>query len=396
MQFVVRQPVFDDHDVVQYYELAIEKLADEDFDAAANVATIAAALQRIPPRSKAIVLCGLPLLTSETLTQLPPARTILAVNPCETDAIRLLPVMVALRKRGYSFELADFQPDAGMEQYFGLTEMVGINPDACRPEVRRHVLAVNSRLRTIARGIATREQRSVAAQAGFRFFQGEYYLHPVNEMTTDIPALKLACLQLLQELRRPMLDLRKLEEIVKAQPSFCYRLLRYLNSAAFFGLPTVTSIRHAMALLGDQDLRRMLTLMAAVASSDGQPSEIVFMSMLRARLCELLSPEFPEHGFMTGLFSLMPMIVNMPLSAMLSVVHLPSPVDKALWGQPGALRMVLDLTVAYERGQWKILRELADRLRLSPEQVFAARGEASSWANQVMAAASEAPVPTSA
>jgi c-di-GMP-related signal transduction protein len=165
-------------------------------------------------------------------------------------------------------------------------------------------------------------------------------------MTTDIPALKLACLQLLQELRRPMLDLLKLEEIVKAQPSFCYRLLRYLNSAAFFGLPTVTSIRHAMALLGDQDLRRMLTLMAAVASSDGQPSEIVFMSMLRARLCELLSPEFPEHGFMTGLFSLMPMIVNMPLSAMLSVVHLPSPVDKALWGQPGALRMVLDLTVS--------------------------------------------------
>lgn len=394
MQFVVRQPVFDDHDVVQYYELAIEKPAEEDFDAAANVATIAAALQRIPPRSKAMVLCGLSLLTSEALTELSPARTILAVDPCESDAPRLLPVMAALLKRGYSFELADFQPDVGMEQYLGLTDMVGINSDACRPELRRHVVAVNSRLRTIARGIATREQRSVAAQAGFRFFQGEYFLHPANEMNADIPASKLACLQLLQELRRPMLDLRKLEEIVKAQPSFCYRLLRYLNSAAFFDLPTVTSIRHAMALLGDQDLRRMLTVMAAVASSDGKPSEIVFMSMLRARLCELLSPECPEHGFMTGLFSLMPMIVNMPLSAMLSVVHLPNPADKALWGEPGALRMVLDLTVAYERAQWKILRELADRLRLSPEQVFAARGEASSWANSVMAAAGESPVRT--
>ncbi len=396
MQFVVRQPVFDDHDVVQYYELAIEKLADENFDAAANVATIAAALQRIPPQSKAIVLCSLPLLSSENLTQLPASRTILAVSPGETEAPKLLRVMAGLRKRGYSFELVDFQPDAGMEQYLGLSDMAGINPEACRAEIRNHVVAINPRLRTIARGIDTREQRSVAAKAGFRCFQGEYFLHPANEMSTDIPASKLACLQLLQELRRPILDLRKLEEIVKAQPSFCYRLLRYLNSAAFFGLPTVTSIRHAMALLGDQDLRRMLTLMAAVASSDGKASEIVFMSMLRARLCEVLLPQCPEYGFMTGLFSLMPMIVNMPLSAMLSVVHLPSLVDKALWGQPGELRMALDLAVAYERGQWKILRELADRLRLSPEQVFAARGEASSWANSVMAAAGEAPVPTPA
>lgn len=193
-----------------------------------------------------------------------------------------------------------------------------------------------------------------------------------------------------------MLNLCALESLIKAEPSFCYRLLRYLNSAAFFGVQKVTSLRHAMTLLGDDELRRWLSLMATVASSAGKPGEIVVTAMLRARFCELLSPSAPDHGFMAGLFSLMPMIVNMQLGALLSVVQLPVPVDDALWGEPGPLRTLLDLSLAFERAQWRMDRDLAEALKITDDQVFVARREAARWTNEIMSAQLTAPAPSTA
>jgi EAL and modified HD-GYP domain-containing signal transduction protein len=233
----------------------------------------------------------------------------------------------------------------------------------------------------------------VAAKAGFQFFHGEYFLHPPQVANRDVPTTKLACIQLLKELRRPELDLHAIEHLVKAEPSFCYRLLRYMNSAAFFGRQTITSIRHAMTLLGDDELRRWLSLMATVASSEGQPGELVASAMLRARFCELLA-KIPDHGFMTGLFSLMPTIVNMQLGALLSVVKLPEPADRALWGDPGPLRTALDLALAFERAQWPVVRGLAAALRITNEKVLEVRREAARWTNEIMAAADCEPLTT--
>jgi c-di-GMP-related signal transduction protein len=130
--------------------------------------------------------------------------------------------------------------------------------------------------------------------------------------------------------------------------------------------------------------------MATVASGDGQPGEIVATAMLRARFCELLA-EIPDHGFMTGLFSLMPTIVNMQLGALLSVVKLPEPADRALWGDPSPLRTVLDIAVAFERAQWQVVRGLADALRITDGKVLEMRHEAAQWTNEIMAAAHREP-----
>jgi EAL and modified HD-GYP domain-containing signal transduction protein len=385
MRFVVRQPIFNLREQVEGYELKVE--SDRDFDATGYVDAVLAALERIPVATRATISCGLPLLTSKLLTRLPSARVLLAIDPGDSDIGELLNASFVLKKMGYEFTLLDFEPDVGLERWLGVVESVGIRMRPNLSEVRSHVRRHSSRaLRMIAREITNRTDFASAQRGDFRAFHGEYFLQPAQELSRDVPASKLASLELLKELREPVLNLFALENLIKAEPSFCYRLLRYLNSAAFFGMQKVTSLRHAMTLLGDEELRRWLSLMAAVASSEGKPSEAVATAMLRARFCELLHGEDPDHGFMTGLFSLMPMIVNMQLSALLSVVRLPLPVDNALWGEAGRLRTLLDLSLAYERAQWPIVRDLADMLRLSEEQIFAARAEATRWTNEIMAA----------
>jgi EAL and modified HD-GYP domain-containing signal transduction protein len=384
MRFVVRQPVFDARERVVGYELNIEDLGGAKPEETVEAVTLA--LQRVPQHSAATIGCGEALLGSTRLLQLPPTRIVLALDPA-LSAEGAEDQVVDLRKGGYRFALLDFRAGAGMEQWVAVVDWVGVTIEKNLLQLAAHLRRTSGRtVRLVAREVHTRAQLALAVKAGFEYFHGEYFLHSPQVASRDVPTSKLACIQLLKELRQPELDLHTIEDLVKAEPSFCYRLLRYMNSAAFFGRQTITSIRHAMTLLGDDELRRWLSLMATVASSDGQPGEIVATAMLRARFCELLA-EVPDHGFMTGLFSLMPTIVNMQLGALLSVVKLPEPADRALWGDPGSLRTALDMAVAFERAQWPVVRDLAAALGIKDEKVLEVRREATQWTNEIMAGA---------
>lgn len=392
MGFIVRQPVFDIHERVEGYELNLERPASSELDVGALVQSVRLALDRLPPGTRGTVPCGDTLLWSDVLRKLPARRLVLALSSLEHSE-EVWAKVRSLQRDGYKIALLDFRlAQAGSEALANL-DVVGVPLRANLAELYQQILRCGfGRPVVVARQVATRRDWQLAFAAGFRHFHGEFFLTPAKQLAQEVPSSKLSCVELLKELRRPVLDHFALERLMKAEPSFCYRLMRYMNSAAFFGLHGVSSIRHAMTLLGDEELRRWLSLMATVAASEGRPNEAVVTAMLRARFCEVLSPEAPDFGFMTGLFSLMPLIVNMQLGALLTLVPLPASVHQALWGEPGRLRTVLDLSVAYERAQWRMVRDLANILELSEEQISAARGEASRWSNEILSAGSMAPV----
>ena len=84
-------------------------------------------------------------------------------------------------------------------------------------------------------------------------------------------------------------DIERLEQTLKRDPSLAFKLLRYLNSAAF-GLPVeVTSFRHAIMLLGYARLKRWLALLLTTASKDHNMRPIMFGALRRGLLLEELA-----------------------------------------------------------------------------------------------------------
>ncbi len=391
MRFVVRQPIFDEGEQVDGYLLKIEKGKGAATDAAEELAPVTVALERIPPHAWAMVECGAGLLASEAVRSLPPQRVVLALSADEDAPEEMLHWVRVLRRAGYTFAVLQYEAECGWEPFLPYADWVGIRIGTGAEVMQRSMAAVKScGGRLIASDVATRSNREAAQRQGFHYFEGAYYLTASQELPREVAPSRLGCLRLLAELQRPELRHPVLERVLKAEPSFCYRLMRYMNSAAFFGLQKVTSIRHAMTLLGDEQLRRWLSMMAAVEAVDGRPNEVLMCALLRGRLCELLWTDAPDAGFMTGLFSLMPLVVNLRLDALLSIVRLPAPVERALSGERGPLRTLLNLAVAFERAQWHVVHDLAAELRITDDQVFAARGEASRWANEILASQSPA------
>jgi hypothetical protein len=65
--------------------------------------------------------------------------------------------------------------------------------------------------------------------------------------------------------------------------SISYRLLRYLNSPIFRFVLELKSIRHAMAVRGEREMRRWVRLVVTVGAAEQKCSELILMGLARAR-----------------------------------------------------------------------------------------------------------------
>ncbi len=67
----------------------------------------------------------------------------------------------------------------------------------------------------------------------------------------------------------------ELEKVIKSETSVCYRLLRCLNSAVFGLQSEIHSVRHALSMLGERQVRRWVRLVAAVGAGQEKTSDLV-------------------------------------------------------------------------------------------------------------------------
>jgi c-di-GMP-related signal transduction protein len=204
--------------------------------------------------------------------------------------------------------------------------------------------------------------------------------------TRDMPANRLNYLRMLRAVSSADLNVPDLERLIKGEASICYRLLRYMNSAAFGFRNEIHSVRHALSILGEREVRRWVRLIAAVGAGQDKPSDLVLAALVRGQFGELLAPRVP-HGesdlFLLGLLSLIDAMLEIPMSAVLDKVPLDKETKAVLLGQPSLLRPVFQLMLAHESGEWEAALQLAASLHLEPDEVAGLYWQAQQWARAV-------------
>ena len=158
-------------------------------------------------------------------------------------------------------------------------------------------------------------------------------------------------------------------------------------TAPLFGFSLeIKSIRHAMAVLGERELRRWIRLVVTVIAAEQKSSELVLMGLARARFCELLSKRLQSNSdlFLMGLLSVMDAILEVPMEVLLEQLPVEREIKAALLGQSGSLRPLYQLMLAQESGEWEQSSELARQLKLSEDEVATLWWQALQWAQQVI------------
>jgi c-di-GMP phosphodiesterase len=88
-----------------------------------------------------------------------------------------------------------------------------------------------------------------------------------------------------------------------------------------------------------------------------------------------------------GLFSMLDVMLEMPMSEILEKIPLDSEIKAVLRGEPSLLRPVYQLMLAHESGEWEAARAICDSLRVDADAVAARYWQAQEWARQVSSGA---------
>jgi len=395
-RFVARQAILTKEEKVFGYELLFRDGVENYFCAldteAASRSTLDTSmllgLDVLCDGQRAFINCTREMLLKDYVTLLPPNQTIVEVlESVEPDDL-VMAACLRLKEAGYMIALDDFVPDDPRMPMTELADIIKVDMLASTPQQRSVMLKRIGpwRCRMLAEKVETREEFHSARNAGFVYFQGFFFRKPELMQAQEIPANRMNYMRMLQAASKPTLDSRAIENAIKSEASLCYRLLRYLNSAAFGFATEIHSVRHALAMLGEREIRRWVRLVATLAAGQDKPSDLILSALVRARFCETLSPRI-QHGdsdlFLLGLVSAMDGILGIPMSDVLDNVPLDQETAAVLRGGASRLRPLYQLMLAQESGDWATIPGLARQLNVEETEVAAASAEAMQWAREV-------------
>ena len=397
LRYVARQPIVDREEKVFGYELlfrdGLENAFNGDSDEASRATldrSLLMGLDVLCDGRRAFVNCTRDTLIKGLVTLLPSTITVVEVLENVPPDAEVIAACRNLKEAGYVIALDDYVADDPREALAEIADIIKVEM-LLTTEQQRAVLIKRYgpwRCRMLAEKIETHGDFVRARDQGFVYFQGYFFRRPEMINTRDMPANRLHYLRMLQEVSRPELDVAGLEKLIKAEASVCYRLLRYLNSSMFGLKSEIHSVRHALTMLGERDVRRWVRLVAAVGAGQEKTSDLVLSALVRGRFGELLSEQV-AHGesdlFLLGLLSLIDAMLEMPMAEVLERIPLDQETKAVLLGQPSVLRRVYQLILAHESGEWDAVAQLTATLHLNSEEVAGYYWKAQQWAREVSA-----------
>jgi EAL and modified HD-GYP domain-containing signal transduction protein len=337
---------------------------------------------------RAFINCTRETLLKDYVTLLPPAQVVVEILESVPVDDLVKAACIRLKAAGYMIALDDFVANDRRAALVPFVDIIKVDLRATSPGEQSALVQRfgNPRCHMLAEKVETREEFAACKKAGFSYFQGYFFRRPELLHAREIPKNQVNYLRLLQAISHDEIEVREIEDIIKGEASLCYRLLRYLNSAAFAFASEIHSVRHGLAILGDREVRRWIRLVAALGAGQNKPSDLVLSALVRARYCELLAPRIP-HGesdlFLVGLFSLMDAILEMPMGIVLEGISLDHETRAVLLGQKSQLDPLYQLMLAQEIANWPRLSELCAQLKLPETHVTECHWKAMQWAREM-------------
>jgi c-di-GMP-related signal transduction protein len=392
-RFVARQPILDRSQNVFGYEILFRNGVEDYFNADPELAarstldsSLLFGIDTLCDHRRAFVNCTREVLFKDLITLLPPHQAVAEILETVEPEDRVIAACKRLKAAGYLIALDDFAPNDPRLPLCEFADIIKVDVRATKPEERAGMMrrfATPTR-KMLAEKLETPHEFQQARDMGFVYFQGYFFCRPELVVGREVPASRVHYLRLLEMVSRSEVDLRELEKMLKREPSICYRLLRYLNSPVFGFALEIKSIRHAMAVLGEREMRRWIRLVVAVGAAEQKCSELVLMGLARARFCELLSTRLQSNSdlFLMGLLSIMDAILEISTDVLLEQLPVEREIKTALLGQNSSLRPLYRLMLAQESGEWTESGALAKELNLTDEEVASTWWQAVQWAQE--------------
>ena len=385
--FIARQPIFDDDQKVYGYELLFRSGLENVFQssdpdqATSKVLTDSFSLfnmSTLTGGKRGFINITRDILLKDYVFLMPKDQIVVEVLETIQPDAEIIGACRRLKEAGYLLAMDDFVYSPAYQPLVDLADFIKVDFLQTAGEERQEVLKKcrTKGIRFLAEKVENRNTFDEAKKIGYSFFQGYFFSKPTVMTRKDIPKFKLHYLNILQEVNRPAMDFGRLGEYIKQEISLSYKLLRYINSA-FFGLRNkITSLKQALVLLGEREIKNWISLVALAGMGEDKPEELAIQAIVRAKFCQSLGPHVglrqkAEDLFLLGLLSLIDAFLDRPLEEILREIPVDDEIKNTLLGGDSSLANIFDFVIAYEKGEWEKLAK--HRLPLTLNEVLRPR-----------------------
>jgi EAL and modified HD-GYP domain-containing signal transduction protein len=300
------------------------------------------------------------------------------------------PVLAGLRQRGFRLAFGHWVLAPAYADWLVLTDYIKLDLALLKPELIQPLVDMakaKTMAQIVAEKVETAEQFYKMLSAGIQLFQGYWFAKPSLVEAKVITPSQAHTIQLIN-LVRNQASTTEIEEVLKKDAMLAFNLMRLINSAGFGLNREITSFREAVMLLGLKKLFRWAALLLTASRTGSVSASVASTAVVRGRLMELLAAEsLPaedcDNAFVVGVFSLLDVMLGVPMGKALDLLSLPQPVVDALRHRSGKFAPYLELTEACETGDDDAFMRASGTLALSSQQVNWAHLQALAWADNM-------------
>jgi EAL and modified HD-GYP domain-containing signal transduction protein len=397
---IARRPVFDNRGRVWGYELFCVGGAEMparnspyQLDTAINVASSAyLCLQQILQGGKKIMVD----FTERSIMDkfpyaLPPLLSAVKVDESIGRGNSSMEVLKGLKRDGYPIVIRNFSGHPDCEALYRLATILAIE---ARGKEGKTLQAELARARQygdllLASEVQDRSLYEICRDLKFPLLSGPFFKYPDKVTVRKLSSHEVFRFNLLKLIETTEPDTRKIAEAIQTDATISFRLLAFLNSAAFAFSQRIKSIQQSVSLLGWYHIKNWLrVILLTDMSQSKEAEELVLISAQRGMFLECICREHDFWGFdpgslhLFGLFSLMDALLALPMAVIVDHLPIDNKLKAALCREPNNEYVpLLRLVECLEDARWSEAESMIQQLDFDRPMVMEAFQKSVNWAS---------------
>jgi EAL and modified HD-GYP domain-containing signal transduction protein len=225
-------------------------------------------------------------------------------------------------------------------------------------------------------------------QEKFASFEGRFYSIPLTKGKTEISPVKVNYIRLLNMVGDDDFNIDEAADVISRDTYLSISLFKLVNSP-YLGLAReIKTIKHAVAMLGQREVKKWVSTAATELLSSDKPDEITRLSLTRAKFAENLAKPFEmamhsQSLFLMGLFSILDVVLGVDIAEALKIIPVSEKISWALIEKKGDYAKILDFIYTYETANWTEVSCLMIINNLDSEDIFNAYMDAVLWYSSI-------------
>lgn len=393
--YVARQAILDKNKVLYSYELLFrdgEKNCFPDIspdEATSKILTnshLDLGLEDITAGKPAFINFHQDTLLHRFPTSLDPKKVVIEIVETVKPTSELVQACKNIKEMGYTIALDDHDFHPQWDVLLPYTDIIKVDIVECDEQTLIDNIDKykGSKIKLVAEKIETIEDFEKYREMGFDYFQGYFFAKPEIIKQKKLPTSKLSLIELISASSAVEFDLEKVSNIIERDVSLSYKLLRFINNPLVDKSNKISNLRHALNFMGQIEVKKFIALLALANLGDNKPVELIHLSLVRAKFCELVGQakslsNNPPTGFLVGLFSLLDALLDQPMEGIVEKLPIGENIKMALCGDENELKSFLALIRAFEAGYWRGVANISKQLSLDLKMTQAFYNESLKW-----------------